>query len=91
MRHDSGLATDAVRLGRFAGTSAVFAVTPEQIIASDGIVSVVQRYTGTATTGRKLDLVGVGVWDVEAGKIVRYRQFVDTVKFREVVMGGTDA
>jgi ketosteroid isomerase-like protein len=67
------------------------AVTPEQIIASNGTVSVVQRYTGTATTGRKLDLVGVGVWDVEGGKIVRYRQFVDTVKFREVVLGGTDA
>jgi hypothetical protein len=37
------------------------AVTPEQIMASDGTVVVVQRYTGAAATGRKLDVVGVGV------------------------------
>jgi ketosteroid isomerase-like protein len=67
------------------------AVTPEQIVASDGTIAVVQRYTGTATSGRKLDLVGVGVWNVSGGKIARYRQFVDTVKFREVVMTGTGA
>ena len=61
------------------------AVTPEQIIASDGSIAIVQRYTGTATNGRKLDLVGVGVWDVSGGKIARYRMFVDTVKFVEAV------
>lgn len=66
------------------------AVTPEQFVASDGAVAVVQRYTGTArATGRKLDLPGVGVWDVDDGKIVRYRQFVDTLKFREVVTADT--
>jgi hypothetical protein len=66
------------------------AVTPEEIVASDGTIAVVQRYTGTATTGRTLDLVGVGVWDVREEKIVRYRQFVDTVEFREAVAAGTD-
>ena len=68
------------------------AVSPEQIIASDGTIAVAQRYTGTAkTTGRKLDLVGVGLWDVTDGKIVRYRQFVDTVKFLDVVSAGAGA
>jgi ketosteroid isomerase-like protein len=66
------------------------AVTPEEIIPSNGAIAVLQRYTGTAkATGRKLDLAGVGVWNVSEGKIVRYRQFVDTVKFREVVTGAS--
>jgi ketosteroid isomerase-like protein len=62
------------------------AVVPEQIIESGSEIAIVQRYTGTAkTTGKRLDIVGVGVWDVRDGKVARYRQFVDTVKFCEVV------
>jgi uncharacterized protein len=62
------------------------AVVPEQIIESGEEIAIVQRYTGTAkTTGKRLDIVGVGVWDVRDGKVARYRQFVDTVKFCEVV------
>jgi ketosteroid isomerase-like protein len=63
-----------------------FMVTPEQIIASDDTVAIVHRYTGTVSgSGRKLDLLGAGVWTVRDGKIVRYRQFVDTVRFLEAV------
>jgi uncharacterized protein len=62
------------------------AVVPEQIIQSGEEIAIVQRYTGTAKgTGKRLDIVGVGVWDVRDGKVARYRQFVDTVKFCEVV------
>ena len=61
------------------------AVTPERIVASDDGIAVVHRYTGTATSGRRLDLLGIGVWDVRDGKVAGYRQFVDTVKFAEVV------
>jgi len=61
------------------------AVTPEQIVAAGDTVAVVHRYTGTGSTGEKLDLLGAGVWEVRDGKIARYRQFVDTVKFREVI------
>lgn len=62
------------------------AVVPEQIIQSGNTVAIAQRYTGTSkATGRRLDLIGVGLWDVREGRIVRYRQFVDTVKFREIV------
>ena len=49
-------------------------------------IAIAQRYTGTAeATGKQLDLIGVGLWDVRDGKVARYRQFVDTVKFCEVV------
>jgi ketosteroid isomerase-like protein len=27
----------------------------------------------------------VHVWDIQGGKIVRFRQFIDTVKFAEIV------
>jgi uncharacterized protein len=65
-----------------------FAVTAEEFIASDDEVAVVVRYTGTGKeTGNKLDLPVVHVWDVRNGKITRFRQFIDTVKFREVVPG----
>jgi ketosteroid isomerase-like protein len=32
-----------------------------------------------------LDIPVVHVWDVRDSKIVRFRQFIDTVKFAEVV------
>jgi ketosteroid isomerase-like protein len=63
-----------------------FAVTPIELIPSGDTVAVVARYTGTGkSTGKKLDLEVVHVWDVRDGKIVRFRQFPDTVKFLEVV------
>jgi uncharacterized protein len=61
------------------------AVVPEEVIQSGEEVAIVQRYTGNATTGKQVDLVGVGVWDVRDGKVARYRQFVDTVKFCEAL------
>ncbi len=63
-----------------------FAVTPEELIGSDGTVAAVVRYTGTGkTTGKALDVPVVHVWDVRDGRITRFRQFIDTVKFAEVV------
>ena len=63
-----------------------FAVTPEEFIASGDAVAVVARYTGTGKgTGKRLDQTVVHVWDVRNGKIARFRQFIDTVKFAEVV------
>ena len=38
-----------------------------------------------STDASMLDLEVVHVWDVRDGKIVRFRQFPDTVKFLEVV------
>ena len=63
-----------------------FAVSVEEMIGSGEKVATVVRYTGTgADSGKGLDLSVVHVWDVRAGKIVRFRQFIDTVKFRQVV------
>ena len=65
-----------------------FAVRPEQFIASGDTVAVVARYTGTGKdTGKELDLQVVHVYDVRDGKVVQFRQFADTAKFREVVPG----
>jgi uncharacterized protein len=66
-----------------------FAVTPEEYIADGDTVAVVVRYSGTGNeTGQELDLPAAHVWDVPGGKVARFRQFVDTVKFNEVVPKG---
>lgn len=66
-----------------------FAVTPTELIASGDTVAVVARYTGTGkSTGKELDLNVVHIWDVQDGKIARFRQFPDTAQFLEVVPAG---
>jgi ketosteroid isomerase-like protein len=63
-----------------------FTLVREDFIASDGAVAAVVRYTGTGkATGRPLDVPAVHVWDVSDGKLTRFRQFIDTAKFAEVV------
>ncbi|MCB0875239.1 MAG: nuclear transport factor 2 family protein [Solirubrobacterales bacterium] len=63
-----------------------FAVTPEEFMASGDSVAIVVRYTGTGkATGKPLDLTAVHVMDLEGDKIARFRQFIDTAKFAEVV------
>jgi uncharacterized protein len=63
-----------------------FAVSPEEFIASGDAVAAVVRYTGTGkATGEPLDVPAVHVWNIRAGKAVRFRQFIDTVKFGECV------
>jgi uncharacterized protein len=63
-----------------------FAVTPEQVIGSGATVAAIVRYTGTGkATGKALDEPVVHVWDIRDGKLARFRQFIDTVKFAEVV------
>jgi hypothetical protein len=63
-----------------------FAVTPEEVIGSGATVAAVVRYTGTGkATGKALDVPVVHVWDISDGKMARFRQFIDTVKYAEVV------
>jgi uncharacterized protein len=63
-----------------------FAATPEEFVGSGDTVAVVVRYTGTGkVTGKTLDVPAVHVWDIHDGKLTRFRQFIDTVKFAEVV------
>lgn len=66
-----------------------FTITPEQLIGSGDTVAAVVRYTGTGkATGRALDVPVVHVWDIRDGKLARFRQFIDTVKYAEVVPAG---
>lgn len=66
-----------------------FAVTPEEFIGSGDTVAVVVRYTGTGkVTGNTLNEPVVHVWELRDGKLARFRQFIDTVKFGEVVPAG---
>ena len=63
-----------------------FAATPEEFVGSGDTVAVVVRYTGTGkVTGKTLDVPAVHVWEIRDGKLSRFRQFIDTVKFAEVV------
>jgi ketosteroid isomerase-like protein len=63
-----------------------FAITLEELIGSGATVAAVVRYTGTGkATGKALDVPVVHVWDIRDGKLARFRQFIDTVKFAEVV------
>lgn len=63
-----------------------FAVTPEEFVGSGDTVAALVRYTGTGkVTGKTLDVPVVHVWDIRDGKVTRFRQFIDTVKFAEVV------
>jgi ketosteroid isomerase-like protein len=63
-----------------------FAVTAEEFVGSGDTVAAVVRYTGTGkVTGKTLDVPAVHLWDIRDGKITRFRQFIDTVRFAEVV------
>ena len=56
-------------------------VTPEKFMTSKDTIVVLHRYTGTGkATGKKLNLLAAGVWDLHAGKIKRYRQLADTTE-----------
>ncbi|HEY0515594.1 MAG TPA: nuclear transport factor 2 family protein [Solirubrobacteraceae bacterium] len=65
-----------------------FALVTEEFMGSDGTVAAVVRYTGTGkATGKTLNLPAVHVWDIRDGKAARFRQFIDTATFAEVVLG----
>jgi ketosteroid isomerase-like protein len=66
-----------------------FALTIEEFVASGGTVAAVLRYRGTGkATGKALDVPAVHVWDVRDRKLSRFRQYIDTVKYAEVVPAG---
>ena len=84
--HRGGEAVAQKVFGPIAEDVEGFAVVPEEFMGSGGTVAAVVRYTGTGkATGKALDLPVVHVWDIRDGKLARFRQFIDTVKFAEVV------
>ena len=63
-----------------------FALVLEEFLDSGESVAAVVRYTGTGkATGKALDVPAVHVWDIRDGKLARFRQYIDTVKYAEVV------
>ena len=90
--HRGGEAVAQNVFGPIAEDVEGFAVTPEEVIGSGATVAAVVRYTGTGkATGKALDVPAVHVWDIRDGTLARFRQFIDTVKFAEVVPAGVTA
>jgi hypothetical protein len=80
--HHGGEAVAQKVFGPIAEDVEGFAVVPEEFMGSGGTVAAVVRYTGTGkATGKALDLPVVHIWDIRDGKLARFRQFIDTVKF----------
>jgi ketosteroid isomerase-like protein len=63
-----------------------FSVTPDEAYSDGDEVVMVVTYRGTAKeSGNELDNPAVHAWTVRDGKIARFRHFMDTVKYNEVL------
>ena len=62
-----------------------FRVRPERLVAEDGEVVAMGRYTGThKASGKPLDAQFAHHWSIEDGKIVAFQQYTDTAQWSEV-------
>lgn len=72
--------------GPITGDVEGFAVTPDEFYAGGDEVVTITTYSGTAAkTGKDLRQQAAHAWTLRDGKITRFRQFMDTVKYNEVV------
>ena len=56
-----------------------YTLTPHEFICDGGKVVSVGRFVGTnRVTGKHVEVDYSHIWEVEHGKIVRHRQFIDT-------------
>lgn len=63
-----------------------FTIHPKSFRDAGESVIVEARYTGTfKATGRSMDAQVCHVWDLKDGKVVRYQQYLDTAKIRDVM------
>jgi ketosteroid isomerase-like protein len=63
-----------------------FAVHPKSFHDAGNSVIVEARYSGTyKATGKSMDTQVCHVWDVKAGKLTRFQQYVDTAKLQDVM------
>jgi hypothetical protein len=66
-----------------------FTATPETVIGAGDDVVALGRYQGTArATGRPLDVPFAHVWTFADGRVVRFRQFVDTQGWNDALAPG---
>jgi len=65
-----------------------FTATPVQFLDAGDDVVVLGRYRGVAkATGRELDVPFVHVWTIVGGRVVRFRQFLDTAGWNAALDG----
>jgi ketosteroid isomerase-like protein len=63
-----------------------FTAEPDEFLDAGSEVVVLGRYRGRAKrTGKHLDVPFVHVWTVRDGKVVRFRQFLDTAGWVEAL------
>ena len=63
-----------------------FTVHPKTFHDAGESVIVEARYTGTfKATGKSMDAQVCHVWDLKDGKVIRYQQYLDTAKIRDVM------
>ena len=63
-----------------------FSVTPEEAYASGDEVIIICTYAGKgAESGTEFAIPASHAWTVRDGKITRFRQMMDTVKFNEAL------
>ncbi len=61
-----------------------FALTPTQYFSEGDTVVSLGRFTGVhGATGKTADAAYAHVWDVVGGKILRFRQYIDTLAVAE--------
>jgi ketosteroid isomerase-like protein len=61
-----------------------FALTPTEYIADGDTVVSLGRFTGVhGASGKKVDAAYAHVWNVAGGKILRFRQYIDTLSVAE--------
>jgi uncharacterized protein len=69
-----------------------FRIDVWRMVADGSTVLVEARYGGTAkATGQPLDIQAAHVWEVRDGKLVRFRQYVDTLRLAAVTGRGPRA
>ena len=71
---------------RMGGDWAEFSVDPTRIVEAGDVVVMEGRYAAThAVTGKELDCQVCHVWNVGAGKITKFQQYVDTAQMQDVM------
>ena len=62
-----------------------FRVEPERLVADEGDVVALGRYTGTHTpSGRDLDAQFAHHWTVRDGRVVAFQQYTDTAQWSRI-------
>lgn len=62
-----------------------FHAITEQFLGAENLVMVMGRYQGTTKTRKKFDVPFAHVYSIENGKIVKFRQYTDTLQINNAL------